>query len=79
MGARVCAMVIRDSGHVCDTMHPACKHRRDKKAAKQESRRHSKKTNEGVAQLLAWMTAGNQQLGRSRLQKWNSTLIIWIL
>ena len=43
MGAPVCAMVVRDSGHVCDTKHPACKHRWDKEAAKQESRRDSRK------------------------------------
>ena len=40
--AHVCAMVVRDSGHVFGTKHPACKHRWDKKAAEQESRRNSK-------------------------------------
>ena len=42
VGAHVCAMVVRDSGHVCGTKHPACKHRWDKKAAEQESRRSSR-------------------------------------
>ena len=40
--AHVCAMVVRDSGHVFGTKHPACKHRWDKKAAEQESRRNSR-------------------------------------
>jgi len=43
VGAHVCAMVVRDSGHVFGTKHPACKHRWDKKAAEQESRRISKR------------------------------------
>ena len=43
MGAHVCAMVVRDSGHVCGMKHPACKHRWDKKAAKQDGRKDSKK------------------------------------
>ena len=43
MGAPVCAMVVRNSGHVCDTKHPVCKHRRDTEAAKQENRRDSRR------------------------------------
>ena len=42
-GAHVCAMVARDNGHVCGTKHPACKHRWDKKATEQESRRIGKR------------------------------------
>ncbi len=43
MGAHVCAMVVRDSGHVCGMKHPACKHRWDKKAVKQDSKRDNKR------------------------------------
>ena len=41
--AHVCAMVVRDSGHVRGMKHPACKHRWVKKTAKQESREDSMK------------------------------------
>ena len=43
MGAHVCAMVVRDSGHVCGLKHPACKHRWDMKAAKQGGGKDNKK------------------------------------
>ena len=36
-------MVVRDSGHVCGMKHPACKHRWDKKAAKQDGKKDTKK------------------------------------
>ena len=51
--------------------HPACKHRWDKKAAKQDGKKDTRKTNVEGAQLTAWMATVNQQLGRSRLQKQN--------
>ena len=44
MGAHVCAMVVRDSGHVCGLKHPACKHRWDMKAAKQGGGKDNKKS-----------------------------------
>ena len=76
VGAHVCAMVVRDSGHVCGTKHPACKHRWDKKATEQRAGGSARETDADGAQLLAWMTTVNQQLNKSRLQWQSITLII---
>ena len=65
VGAHVCAMVVRDNGHVCGTKHPACKHRWDKKAAEQESRRNSKRNRSRWGPAVGMDDTVNQQLGRA--------------
>ena len=75
MGVHICAMVVRDIGHDRGTKQPACSMGW---TSRQPSKRagDSKKTNVDGSQLLAWMTAVNQQWGKSRLQKLYSTLIM---
>ena len=60
-------MVVRDRGHGCGINHPVCKHRWE--TAKQDGKKDTEKTNANGSQLLVWMAAVNQQLGKSRLQK----------
>ncbi len=60
IGAPGCAMVVRDSGHVCDTKHPVCKHRRDRRQPNKRAEETAAKSDVDGAQLLAWMTEANQ-------------------
>ena len=72
MGAHVCAMVVRDSGHVCGMKHPACKHRWDKKEVKQPA--VGQKQAAEVKRYLDYSDSVNQSGSYSRHQSHSRTI-----